>query len=309
MVLVRIPVPAPPVGGLSSIRRTAVFAARVWRARARLLRDASVLVVHDLYLLPLGWALSLRTGLPLVYDAHEEFAALEHGRYPPLLLRAVGRLETVLARRASVVVVPGETRTPRWEAAGIRPLVLPNVGRRVERIEAREASWDIAFCGGLSEDRRLDLLVDLARERPDLRVAIAGEGRSEPAVAEAARQLPNLDFIGYTTEPDEFLARARALYYGLEPTHPYAAKACPNTLYQAVRVGRPVLYLGGGEIERFSGQFRVAVQVAPLASALASEIDRLAERNGVWEFEAAWDSLQADRAAGAFAETLLGVAE
>jgi hypothetical protein len=308
--LVRIPVPAPAVGGLASIRRMSVFARKVVRNHRRLLDGAGVLVVHDIYLLPLGVALSIRTGLPLVYDAHEDFRAMEGGRYPDALLVAVEALETMLARRAVLVVVPGETRAERWQRVGIEPLVLRNMGRRAERISAPSASADLAYCGGLSEERRLDLLVDLARNRPDLRIAVAGEGRAEDWVAQSAAELPNLTFVGEISNPDEFLAQARAVYYGLDPRRPYAPKACPNTLYQAVRVGRPLIHLGGGgEADRFGAQFNVGRCVEPEVDAIADLLDELPALEKTWEFDAAWEALVADRASGLYASRMRAIAE
>jgi hypothetical protein len=306
--LVRIAVPAPAVGGLASIGRVGTFARRVWRARRRLLADAAVLVVHDIYLLPLAWALSVRCRLPLVYDAHEEFAAMEGGRYPDALLKAVEAFEALLARRAQMVVVPGETRVPRWRRVGIDPLVVPNVGRRAARQQSPEPEVDIAYCGGLSEKRRLDLLVELARARPDLRVAVAGEGRAETWLGDAAAELPNLEFAGEISTPDEFLARARAVYYGLDPEHPYAARSCPNTLYQAVRVGRPLVHFGGGEIDRLAGRYDIGRRTQPAADAIAAVIDELPQLAGTWEFEAAWSYLEENRAAGAYADRMMQIA-
>ena len=306
--LVRVRVPAPAVGGLRSIARTAAFGARVVRRRRRLLSGARAVVAHDLYLLPIGWLLSVLCRVPLVYDAHEEFAAMEGSRYPGWLLGVVTAVETLLARRAALVVVPGETRVARWHSVSIEPLVLPNLGRRAERMQAPRATYDIAYCGGLSEKRRLDLLVELARTRPDLRVAVAGEGRAQDWLSDAAAELPNLDFAGETSTPDEFLARARAVYYGLDPEHSYAPKSCPNTLYQAVRVGRPLIHLGGGEIERFNEHFRVGLQIDPGADALADALDRLPQLEPEWEFDAAWKRLEDDRAAGRYAEAVRAIA-
>jgi Glycosyl transferase 4-like domain/Glycosyl transferases group 1 len=302
--LVRVHVPAPAVGGASSILRAARFGVRVWRARRRLLAGADALMAHDIYLLPIAWALSVRTGLPLVYDAHEEFAPMEAGRYPDWLLGLVTRLETAMARRARLVVVPGQSRVGRWERVGIHPAVVPNMGRRVARLGPVEPAVDLAYCGGLSEKRRLDLLVDVARARPDLRVAIAGEGRSQDWLAAAAAELPNLEFVGETSQPDEFLARSRAVYYGLDPAHPYAAKACPNTIYQAVRVGRPLLSLAVGEADRFLEEFRVGLRIAPDPASLAEAVDRVRAGEDAWEFDAAWERLERERDAGTFARRL-----
>jgi len=220
----------------------------------------------------------------------------------------VTAVETLLARRAALVVVPGRTRVRRWEAAGIRPIVLPNMGRRVARLGGSDPEWDLAYCGGLAEVRRLDLLVALARTRPDLRIAVAGNGRGADVVEREAAALPNLEFHGEITAPDEFLARARTIYYGLDPAHPYAPKSCPNTIYQAVRVGRPVVYFGGGEIEHFLDEFRVGLRVEPEPAALADAVDRVRGGEDGWDFDAAWRRLEHERAAGAYAHKVLSLA-
>jgi hypothetical protein len=139
-------------------------------------------------------------------------------------------------------------------------------------------------------------------------VAVAGEGRAQDWIADAASELPNLEFAGETSTPDEFLARARAVYYGLDPEHSYAPKSCPNTLYQAVRVGRPLIHLGGGEIERFNEHFRVGLQIDPGADSLAAALDRLPELEPLWEFDAAWKRLEDDRAAGRYAGVMARIA-
>ena len=119
----RIPVPAPPGGGARTLLRMAEFAWKVLTRRRGLLRDAVVIVVHDVYLLPLGWLLARLESLPFIYDAHEEHAVAEASRHSRFSLRLVTAMETAFARRASAVVVPGDSRRARWIGAGISPIV------------------------------------------------------------------------------------------------------------------------------------------------------------------------------------------
>jgi hypothetical protein len=280
----RLSVPAPPGGGLASLRAASRFCARVWRER-RALVAGDVVYVHDVYLLPLG----ARLGKPFVYDAHEDYGLMEARRFPGALLRGVEAAETRLARRAALVVVPGQTRTGRWKRAGIEPLVLPNVGRG-ERLAAApaDADWDLVCVGNHDETKHPELLVELARARPDLRVAAAGGGRSAPLLEAAGRELDNFDWLGWIDDPDAILARGRAIYYGYDPEHPYGAATCPNTLYQALRVQRPLIYFAGGELAEATARFRIGERVAATVDALAAAVDRtLADASG-WEFDAAW---------------------
>jgi glycosyltransferase involved in cell wall biosynthesis len=268
------------------------FARVVWKRRHELLCNAQLLIVHDIYLLPLGRSLSTAASIPFVYDAHEEYARMEATRYPDWFLQVATKIENALARRAEFIVVPGITRTPRWSRAGFeRVLVLRNTGlRNPRRIADVDLAWDILYVGILESLRRLDLLLELARTRPDIRVAIAGAGRLASEIERKASRIPNVSYLGWQNEVSHVIARARALYYGLDPAHPDAETACPNTLYLALSHRRPLVYFGGGEISEVAREFRIGVQVPVSAEGIARGVDEV-RKTSSWEFEAAWASV------------------
>lgn len=291
--VVRIGVPAPSGGGWRSVLAVVRFGFRVWRRRRRLFRSSSLLVVHDLYLLPLGWMLARRLRLPFLYDAHEEYARMEADRYPSWLLRLVTVLESRLARSAVTVVVPGASRTARWDGVLERPpIVLPNLVQRGQFMqEAGPIEWDLLYVGTLSEVRRPDLLVELARLRPDLRIGIAGRGRSVPDVARAAGKLPNLTYLGWRADVDALFASANAIYYGLDPEHPYSDVACPNTLYHALRHRKTLIFFCGGEMADLATEFKIGIRCAPTAKAISAAVDQI-QTTSDWEFDDAWRAVQ-----------------
>lgn len=241
-------------------------------------------------MLPLGRALTQRTGVPLLYDAREDWAALEAGRRPRAIRAAVARAETALARGAAGVIVPGESRASRWRRVAIEPIVLRNVGTTAPRaVEATR--WDVAFAGLLAEQRRSDLVLELAARRSDLRFVVTGAGRLEREVRARAVELPNVDFLGFVEDVDGVLAASSVIVYGEDPCSAYSALACPNTLYQAVRVRRPLIYYCGGEPEQASQQFRIGIRCRPEVSALSAAVDA-AQSARDWEFDAAWEWLR-----------------
>src|SRR5436190_2670090 len=171
--VIRVAVPAPAGGGRRTFVALLRFAGKVWRSRKSLFGGSTLLWVHDIYLLPVGWALARSLRLPFVYDAHEDLRPAEAGRYPNGVLRLAELAEGRLARSAVAVVVPGASRIPRWRGVLARePIVLPNLVER-EQAPTREESpeCDLFYAGTICAERRLDLLVGLARERPDLRLA------------------------------------------------------------------------------------------------------------------------------------------
>jgi glycosyltransferase involved in cell wall biosynthesis len=273
------------------------FGPRVWRTYGPLLRSANLLVVHDIYLLPLGVALSRRWRIPIVYDAHEDFAVMEHGRLSDWVLHAAAATETLLARQAAFVVVPGHVRRQRWVQAGFPPpVVLANTGVPSSEVQSGDTNddtiWDLVYCGTLDASRRPDLLIELARRRPDLRIAVAGSGRAADSIREAAAALENLDFLGWVDDPDAVLRRSHAVYYGLDPENPYAKAACPNNVYQAIRARRPIIFFCDGEAAELAEKFRVGLRVSASVEALAAAVDAATDGTHQWDFDEALRAIE-----------------
>jgi glycosyltransferase involved in cell wall biosynthesis len=230
---------------------------------------------------------------------------MEAGRYPRWILRLVTAIESRLARRAVSVVVPGASRVPRWFGVLSKPpIVLPNLVRRDRPVpRPTPARWDLLYVGTVGESRRPDILIELARSRPELRIAIAGRGRSVEYVAQAAEALPNLDYLGWRDDPDDLLAATKSVYYGLDPDHPYSDAACPNTLYQALIHRKPLIFFCGGEPEGLAREFRIGIRCEPSVRAVSAAVDRLDGMTG-WQFDEAWEAVWDRAAIDGFVDTV-----
>jgi len=286
--VVRIHAPAPWGAGRGTLSALGRFSRQAFARRRELLADADAVVAGDLYLLPLGRALAAAARVPLIYDAREDWAALEAARFPHAVRRAVTRTETALARGAAAVVVPGETRAARWRAVGIEPVVMRNVGRTAPR--PAPTRWDVVSAGLLAEQRRPDLFLELAQRRPDLRFVITGGGRLEQEVRREAARMPHVDYLGFVEDVDAVLAASSVIVYGEDPATPYSTLACPNTLYQAIRVRRPLVFYCGGEPAEAAARFRIGVRCRPDVEELSGAVDTARAGDG-WEFDAAWQAL------------------
>ncbi len=222
--LVRFAVPAPSGGGWHTLLALARFGARVWRNRRALFEGTSLLMVHDIYLLPLGWALARDLDLPLIYDA-----------------------------------------------------------------------------------RRLDLLVELARRRPDIEIAIAGDGHGAAVIEQASADLPNLTYLGWQEHVDGLFELTRSVYYGLDPSHSYSEVACPNTLYQALRHRKPLVFFCGGEPAEVASEFTIGIRCAPSVTALVQAVDEVLASSD-WQFDTAWRALWDRADLSEFAEAIASAA-
>jgi glycosyltransferase involved in cell wall biosynthesis len=175
-------------------------------------------------------------------------------------------------------------------------VILGNVGLSTPRATAHR--WDVATAGLMAEQRRPDLFLELARRRADLRFVIAGGGRLQDRIRAEAEELGNVDFLGWVQDVDEVLAASSVIVYGEDPVTPYSPLACPNTLYQAMQLRRPLVFFCGGEPAAAAARFRIGIRCAPDVEALSAAVDAAREGRG-WEFEAAWEALGAG-AEGAF---------
>jgi glycosyltransferase involved in cell wall biosynthesis len=288
--IVRIRIPAPWGGGPSTVVAAGRFTARALADARRVLRGVDVVIASDLYLLPLGCALARRANVPLIYEAREDWAALEAERRHRALRALATRAETALARGADLVVVPGDTRAPRWRRVGRDPVVLRNIGLSEPRA-ATGRRWDVAACGLLAEQRRPDLFLDVAERRPDLRFVLTGAGRLERWVAARSAELDNVDFLGWVPDVDAVLAASAVIVYGQDPRTCYSAMTCPSTLYQALRLQRPLVFYCDGEPGALARRFRIGVRCAPEPEAVSSAIDVALARDD-WEFVSAWESVR-----------------
>lgn len=99
----------------------------------------------------------------------------------------------------------------------------------------------VLYAGNLGFSQSLDLLIDAARERPDLTFLINGDGAARSVVEAAARELPNLHYRGY--QPIERLPEVLAT----GDIHVVPLKAglgnvsVPSKTYSSLAAGRPVI--------------------------------------------------------------------
>lgn len=237
-----------------------LYLARVTRSHVRRLRADPPEVLHAVDLPMLVAALAVRRliGHPrIVYDAFEIYAIMESHKYPGWLLWLIRLAERRLPRGADLVITPGQARHDYFAVRGVDSVVVGNwmdaPASVPDRAKARDelsvvAQFTIAYVGGLEPSRDLAALVRHARRFPDDLVLIAGRGEQEAMVAAAADELANLRFLGWVADTGVIYAAADAIYYALEPDHPYSVHPAPNNLYAAIAYGVPIVHRGQGEL-------------------------------------------------------------
>jgi PEP-CTERM/exosortase A-associated glycosyltransferase len=179
----------------------------------RVAREVGAEAIHAhspvLNALPALWA-GRRLGVPVVYEVRTfwEDAAVSHGthREGSLRYRLSRALEGFALRRVDAVIAIGRGIHGEVQARGVaadRIAIVPN-GVDAEWLEPRQRAEDLArrvgagagpvfgYVGSFSLYEGLPFLIsampDLAARIPGARLVIAGSGRDEDAVREAARR-------------------------------------------------------------------------------------------------------------------------
>lgn len=207
---------------------------------------------HDLDTLPAAVNVKRRTGLPLVYDAHEFFPWMiaDLSRAKPME-GWFSRKERRLLREVDLVLTPAPPHGEYFSKITDKPVVVVTNTRRLayDGYEPpRNERMKVVFIGGLYPGRFLVELAELAVEDPFFDVEIAGPGQFVPAVrAVAERSRGNVRYLG-VLPMEEVVPRTRAadVVHGLlDPSMRLFRLAAPNKFFEALVAGRPIVVSKG----------------------------------------------------------------
>ncbi len=247
------------VRGTKAMRmRPALFRLRpFWRLalrRALALHFASpfqAIHCHDLDTLPVGVRFKRRTGVRLVYDAHEVFpylvelsrAAPLASRYEALERRQAAHVDLAIAASPPIrEYLQGFVRVPIVEITNSRPL-------ETEAYDApRNERMVVAYFGGMEPSRLLVPLAEIAAEGEGIEVHLAGSGPLVPEVERIAAGAPDrVRFLGLLP-PEEVMPRTRAadvVFAVFDPAKRINRIGFPNKVFEALAAGRPLLVSEG----------------------------------------------------------------
>lgn len=219
---------------------------------------------HDLDTLPLGFLLGKLKRKPIVYDAHESFPDMLEGSVPRVIQHALTRFENFLIRRINLLVTVGEKLRRHFAERGVKRSVVVGNWKRLgdfsrseqeireirRRLGIPEGALTIVCITQLLKDRKLEELLDAAREDLSVYVIIGGKGVLEKQIVEAAAGNPRIKFVGFATgkEIADYTCAADIVYYGFDPQNPNARFSAPNKLYEALAAGLPLITGDFGEI-------------------------------------------------------------
>lgn len=235
-------------GNLGRVLRVLSWQPRVFQLYRT--QRIAMIAAHNVWVLPMCFLLSRRTGAVLIYNAHE--LETETLTMKGLKQRAAKLIERRLVRRCRLVSVVNEPIAewyqsaydiPRPIAVGNIPLVIEAETRFRERLGIRADEMMYLHTGYLAIGRNIPLILDTFAGSPH-HVVFLGDGHYREAVLEAESRHPNIHWAE-PVEPDLLVAHVKeadAALCLIELEGSLSLRlSSPNKLSEALAVGVPAL--------------------------------------------------------------------
>jgi glycosyltransferase involved in cell wall biosynthesis len=220
---------------------------------------------HDLDTLPAGWWIKRRTGMPLIFDAHEDYPALMSLYLPGFMVQGLRVLEHRLIHQADYVIAASQEYADKVRKLGVKNVITignlqplePYDAVTSEQIQAarfelglKPGELVIAYIGGFSRNRLLVPLVEAARLLPEVKFFFWGDGHQRAEVEAGVKNLPNARYLGWLpAQQVPLMMRAMdGIYYCLKPDYPGAIYNASNTLSSAMAAGKPLIANNVGDL-------------------------------------------------------------
>jgi glycosyltransferase involved in cell wall biosynthesis len=233
---------------------------KFWREANKLVLASPPNAVHchDLDTLPAGWWIKRKTGIPLVFDAHEDYPTLMSLYLPKFLVLMLRWLERRLIHQADFVIAASQVYAQKINSWGIKNVrtignlqsLEPFDAVTTEQIQKVRADLGlapqdlaVAYIGGFTRNRLLLPLLEAARLLPSVKFFLWGDGHQRAMVEANVEKTSNARYLGWLPADKLPLVMQAmdVLYYCLKPDYPGAVYNASNTLSSAMAAGRPLI--------------------------------------------------------------------
>lgn len=184
--------------------------AHLWRA-IRQFRPTVIIVPTPGPFGIAGLLIARRMGIPLIVGFHTHYEALAtlywQNRFGVVCQRYLNWSNRLLFRHGAAVLANSPDMLRQAVTGGARTATLmgtsvPDDFVRTAITPVNPVVQRVLFAGRLADEKNLPDVLDAARKHPQIRFTIAGEGPQRSLVEQAARELSNLDYLGWVARTE-----------------------------------------------------------------------------------------------------------
>lgn len=245
-----VPVPPYSGNGLSRVRNMLAFRSRlasVAEGKPDLILGSS----PHLFAAQGAARLARKHGCPFVLEVRDIWPQTlvdmgVHPRHP--FVRWQKRIEGELYRsaRGLVTLLPGSEAYFRESGFEGPILTLPNgidLSAAPAPTPEPDSPFEVLYAGAHGAANGLEVVLRAARELPDVRFTLLGDGPSKPKLLEQGRGLPNVFFEDPVPKTQVYgrLARAHVLLHVLADVKVFQHGVSPNKMFDYMAAARPVV--------------------------------------------------------------------
>ena len=237
---------------------------------------------HDLDTLPAGLMIGWLRDKPVLYDAHELYAAMVRDDVGPMF-RPLKMLESCLVRRADAVVTVSDTlaqelskgRTEKPSIVMTSPDIAPLPDAEVRAVRERYGltGFVVSYLGSLEPGRFVEDLLDAFTPEDGVTVLVAGKGSLEEKVIQSTGR-SHVKYVGAvsTDEALRLTAASDLVTAMMDPANPNNVVGTPGKILNSMALARPYLTTQG---------LNIAEMTTRMGTGLVTAYDRVVFREAV----------------------------
>ncbi|WP_421663842.1 glycosyltransferase [Lysinibacillus telephonicus] len=228
----------------------------------------NIIHAHDFDTLIPTYYASKKNNIPIIFDAHEIYADMIEFHVPKIISNTVRFIERRISNRVDNIITVGERMRNFYLQDNSQTYIVGNYKEMVDdqvvesqKEKIRKAlsiplnAKVIGYIGVFGKDRVIQpLMRAVQKTNENIYLIIGGRGTQEEEIVSIANQTNKIKFLGFVNSEsiNEYLSAVDYIYYGLNSEFNNNYYSTPNSLFNAIALGKPVVIGDIGEISEIT---------------------------------------------------------
>ena len=243
--------------------RQLFFLPRFWIAAIQRLKnlEPDIIHCHDLDTTFAGAFFAYWHKIPWIFDAHECYPEQISSQVNRLIYYFLKWFERYMAKKSDQVITVGEILAKHFSSFSSRVTVVGNypeldafkvtqteISR--EKLGIPEHTIVVSYIGGFTQARSILPLIYTVDIDEEVTILIAGDGIQRSKIEAEIKSRERITYLGWIKQEQvpAYTVLSDIIYYGLNKKDGNSQYSAPNTLFNSMAAGKPILTTDVGEI-------------------------------------------------------------